>query len=208
MQKRFRAAGWLRLRIGADRIARLAVWVASALIAATSSVDAATLRLAWDPSIDPAVVGYKVSMGTQSGVYTVSIDAGRQTTEQFSNLTPGTTYYFVVQAYDRVGNLSPPSAEVAGIAPLSSSLSITCPVPTATSRTGAPVPVTFAAKATGGVAPVTTSCSPPSGSLFSVGATPVVCTARDGLAATVTCDTAIVVIGSSTEPPCRDCPIP
>jgi hypothetical protein len=183
------------------------------VFAACIEADAATLRVAWDASSDPAVAGYKVSMGTRSGVYTVIVDAGTQTTEQFNNLTAGATYYFVVQAYDRLGNLSPPSAEVAGVAPSSSALAIVCPVPTAGSATGAPVAVAFSASASGGVPPVTTTCAPASGSLFSVGSTPVLCTARDTAGAVATCGTAVVVIAPArkadpTSPPCRECPIP
>src|SRR4029079_4450923 len=89
------------------------------------------------------------------------IDAGLQTLEEFADLTVGATYYFVVQSYDRVGNLSAPSAEVAGIAPSSSALSIVCPAPSTTSSNGGPVPVTFNASGSGGSGPGSTTCSEP-----------------------------------------------
>jgi len=176
------------------RAARLAGCVFAVVMGTSTLSNAATLTVAWDPSPDPAVAGYVVSMGTQSGVYTSAIDAGTQTVEQFSNLTGGTTYYFVVQAYDSVGNVSAPSNEVAGVAPLSSPLAILCPVPTATSSNGSPVIVAFSPTASGGVAPVSASCSPASGSLFPVAATHVVCTARDAAGAVATCDTTVVVL--------------
>jgi hypothetical protein len=44
------------------------------------------------------------------------MDAGSQTTQQFSNLTEGAAYYFIVQAYDWSGNISAPSPEVTGVA--------------------------------------------------------------------------------------------
>src|SRR4029079_4677606 len=120
------------------------VWfVVAASLGIAGTVDAATLRIGWDPSSDPAVVGYMVSMGTRSGVYAQRIDAGLQTLEEFADLTVGATYYFVVQSYDRLGNPSAPSAEVAGIAPSSGALSIVCPAPLTTSSNGGPVPVTF-----------------------------------------------------------------
>jgi len=180
----------------------------TAMVLIPTAVGAATLTIAWDPSSDPAVVGYKVSAGTQSGVYTVTVDAGAQTIEQFSNLTPGATYYFVVQAYDSVGDLSAPSAEVAGLAPTSSPLAITCPVPTATSTNGSPVAVTFAVTVSGGVAPVSASCSPTSGSLFPVGSTPVSCSARDSIGATATCSTTVLVSSSATSSPPPPAPAP
>ena len=179
-----------------------------AVLGGLSTLHAATLRVAWDASVDARVVGYKVSMGTQPGVYSVVVDAGRQTIEQFDNLTPGTTYYFVVQAYDGSGNLSAPSNEVSGVAPLTSPLAIMCPVPTAATLRDAPVRVTFQPIVTGGVPPVTTICSPPSGSFFPVGATPVSCAARDAAGASATCATTVVVIASKAgdpEIPCRGC---
>lgn len=165
------------------------------------TADAATLRIAWDPSPDPEVVGYKVSIGTQSGVYTNQVDAGTQTAEQFSNLTGGATYYFVVQAYDRAGSLSLPSVEVAGAAPLNSPLAITCPAPSATSPNGAAVAVTFSTVISGGTAPTTGGCSPGSGSLFPVGVTPVQCTANDAANNTAMCTTTVLVTAPPPAPP-------
>jgi hypothetical protein len=166
-----------------------------------SRLDAATLTVAWDPDTDPAVVGYRVAMGTQSGVYSVGVDAGTQTFAQFTNLTGGATYYFVVQAYDSAGNLSAPSAEVAGVAPVTSVLTIMCPAPTATSSTGGPVVVTYSVTVSGGVAPVSVACSPPSGSLFPVGSTPFQCTAQDAVGATATCSTNVVVTSTASTSP-------
>jgi len=170
----------------------------AASLGIAGTVDAATLRIAWDPSSDPAVVGYMVSMGTRSGVYAQRIDAGLQTLEEFSDLTVGATYYFVVQSYDRLGNLSAPSAEVAGIAPSSSALSIMCPAPSTTSSNGGPVPVTFSASGSGGSGLVTTTCSYPSGTLFPVGSTSVVCTATDAAGSMATCATTVTVSASTT----------
>lgn len=173
---------------------RVAWCLVAAWMGTAGAAQAATLRVAWDPSPDPAVVGYIVSMGTESGVYTTQVDAGTQTIEQFSNLVAGTTYYFVVQAYDRAGNRSARSNEAVGVAPFNSPLSIACPVPVVTSPNGAAVAVAFSATASGGTAPVAASCSPASGSLFPVGSTAVQCTARDAVGAIVTCATNVVVI--------------
>ncbi|WP_318618939.1 HYR domain-containing protein [Priestia megaterium] len=52
---------------------------------------------------------------------------------------------------------------------------------------------------------VTTSCSPPSGSFFPIGTTPVTCTATDAVGNTATCSFTITV--TQAEPPidCCDC---
>src|SRR5262249_42192917 len=152
MHRRFTPAHRLQSRIASCPAARVASCVL-AILGGLSTLHAATLRVAWDASEDARVVGYTVSMGTQSGVHCVVVDAGRQTIQQFDNLTPGTRYYFVVQAYDGSGNLSVPSNEVSGVAPLSSPLAIMCPVPTATTLRDAPVLVTFQPIVTGGVPP-------------------------------------------------------
>jgi hypothetical protein len=187
--------------MGSMRAARVGWVVLIGMLAFSRMVDAASLTVAWDPSIDPDVVGYRVSMGTRSGVYSTSIDTGSQTFAQFANLTGGVTYYFVVQSYDAALDMSPASAEVAGIAPTSSPLAITCPAPTATSTSGSPIAVSFAVTTGGGVAPISTSCSPPSGSLFPVGSTAVSCSARDSVGATASCTTTVVVTSSATSNP-------
>jgi hypothetical protein len=74
---------------------------------------ATTLRFAWDPSSDPNVAGYTVAYGTTSGQYTKSLNAGNSSNATVASLTPGTTYYFVVTAYNSMGLQSLPSNEVA-----------------------------------------------------------------------------------------------
>lgn len=177
---------------------RIGCCVLAAWLGSVAGLEATTIRLAWNPSPDPAVVGYMVSMGTESGRYTTHVDAGTQTIEQFSNLTPGTTYYFAVRAYDRAGNFSAYSNEVSGVAPATSPLAISCPAPVATSPKGRAVNVTFSAVASGGQPPIVTTCSPPSGALFEVGSTPVICMARDVVNEIVTCATAVVVVLAAT----------
>ena len=178
---------------------RLAFWgLAAAFILMAGAAEASSLTVGWDPSADPVVVGYRVSFGSRSGVYTADIDTGTQTIQQVPNLTPGTAYYFVVRAYDAVGNMSGPSQEVMGVAPLSSALSVTCPAALAVSPTGTSVAVTFNAITSGGAAPVTTTCTPASGSRFAVGATPVQCTAKDAAGITARCTGSVVVSTTSS----------
>src|SRR5262249_53537427 len=50
-----------------------------------------------------------------SGSHPTTIDVGPATSYDVTGLAAGTTYYFVVQAYDYAGNVSTPSAEVSGV---------------------------------------------------------------------------------------------
>jgi hypothetical protein len=176
-----------------NRVASLVMPLLLMIVTAPSNVDAATLTVAWDPSTDAAVVGYKLAFGVSSAVYTDEIDVGAQTMYQVGNLTAGATYYFVVRAYDRYGNLSAPSREVMGVAPLGSVLSVVCPSVTVKSVDGSPVAVTFNATSSGGRSPVTTTCAPSSGSQFPVGTTQVHCTATDAAGITATCEGVVIV---------------
>jgi fibronectin type 3 domain-containing protein len=60
--------------------------------------------LQWD-AVTGDVTGYKIYYGTSSGSYPYSRDAGNVTQYPLSSLslTEGTTYYFVVRAYNNVG---------------------------------------------------------------------------------------------------------
>lgn len=75
------------------------------------------VTLAWDPSPDPTVAGYRLYYGVASGTYTNVIDAGNRTSATASNLVFGVTYYFAVTAYDASGVESLPSNEVSYEAP-------------------------------------------------------------------------------------------
>jgi hypothetical protein len=57
------------------------------------------------------LAGYKVHVGTSSGAYNKTYDAGNKTSFTISNLPKGVTYYFAVTAYDKVGNESRYSGE-------------------------------------------------------------------------------------------------
>jgi hypothetical protein len=87
-----------------------AMLIAFAMVVATAA-GARAATATWDPNTEPNVAGYRLSYGTQSGVYTVVIDVGKVTTYQFFP-PPGQRYYVVVQAYNTAGELSPMSSEV------------------------------------------------------------------------------------------------
>lgn len=76
----------------------------------TGSGTVATLT--WNPVTSTDLAGYKVYMGTASGIYGTPINAGNVTSYMVSNLTLGTTYYFVVTGYNSGGSESLPSNEV------------------------------------------------------------------------------------------------
>ena len=73
----------------------------------------ANLTLMWDYNDEPDVNGYLVFIGTQSRVYTQTIDVQHTDRYVFANAQPGQRYYFAVAAY--AGELmSPLSIEVSG----------------------------------------------------------------------------------------------
>jgi len=80
-----------------------------------ADADAATLTLAWDPSVN--AIGYVVMYGTRSGSYTNQMDVGAVTQIPIAGLKDGTTYYFSVKAYAANGVQSTPSTEISGTTP-------------------------------------------------------------------------------------------
>src|SRR5687768_7577422 len=84
---------------------------------------AQTVPLAWDPVADPSVAGYVVYVGTQSGTYSETHDAGNRTSFSYVLGRTGPTYYFAVAAYSSSGAIGPRSAELrwTGAGPLAPS---------------------------------------------------------------------------------------
>ena len=80
---------------------------------------AAEVTLSWDPPAVSAdgtplqdLAGYFVYIGSEPLKYSQRIDVGNVTTYHIDSLTPGSTYYFAVSAYDISGNESDYSFEV------------------------------------------------------------------------------------------------
>ena len=74
-----------------------------------------SITLTWSPNSDPDLAGYKVYRKTSAGApYTTPIGTirGNITTFHSTNLQKGTTYYYVVTAFDQLGNESAFSNEV------------------------------------------------------------------------------------------------
>lgn len=79
---------------------------------------AASVTLAWNPSPDASVVGYKMYYGTNSGVYNQTNVLGNVTTCNITNLTEGVTYFFAAKAHDISGVESDFSNEVGYLVPI------------------------------------------------------------------------------------------
>ena len=84
-------------------------------ILAFSSFDsAAQVKLAWNPSTEPDVAGYRVYYGTASRTYRTPIDVGNVSAYTLNGLTQGVMYYIAVTAYDTTDHESTYSNEVSG----------------------------------------------------------------------------------------------
>jgi hypothetical protein len=71
-----------------------------------------SVTLAWDPSPEPNLAGYRLKYGTSSGSYTQTLEIGNTTTATVPNLSEGGTYFFVVTAVNSSSLESIPSNEV------------------------------------------------------------------------------------------------
>ena len=110
---------------------RLVVLSCSLFFIAPHTVSAAdnTVDLQWSPNSEDDLAGYKVFHGTQSGVYGFPVFVGKSTTHHMDNLSPDTTHYFAITAYDETGNESDPSQEVSKTIPVSLPPAVTSPAP-------------------------------------------------------------------------------
>lgn len=91
------------------------LWAAFFLILCRAGpTEAASLRLAWDPSNAPTVVGYRIHYGAQPGHYTKTVQVeGRLTSSAvIGDMEEGKTYFFAVTAYSANGKESAHSAEI------------------------------------------------------------------------------------------------
>ncbi len=70
-----------------------------------------SVPLAWNPSPDVNVAGYKIYYGGASRTYTNFVDVGNVTSTVISGLTEGTTYFFAATTYGADGVESDFSAE-------------------------------------------------------------------------------------------------
>src|SRR5579863_3487405 len=96
------------LGVGFSRCLCVLFFVVAVFLGTTSAVSAATAT--WQANPETDIAGYILSYGTQPGVHPTSTDVGNVTTWQITGLTPGQTYYFILQAYNTSGLTSDPSA--------------------------------------------------------------------------------------------------
>lgn len=76
------------------------------------SSSSSTATLTWNPSTNTNLAGYKIYMGTASGIYGSPITVGNVTSYTVPNLGVGNTYYFAVTDYNSNGIESGFSNEV------------------------------------------------------------------------------------------------
>lgn len=108
----WRLSCWVR---GTAAVALMTGFGATATTVPTSYVPAgpgSSIILAWNPSPDPSVSGYRVYQGTNSRNYTLVYDAGNGTNKAVPGLQIGAVYYFAATAYDTNGLESDFSAEL------------------------------------------------------------------------------------------------
>ena len=79
-----------------------------------SATVASTASLTWNANTDTDLAGYKVYKGTSSGTYTAPVATIPKGTTSYTatGLQTGTTYFFIITAYDNAGNESLHSNEV------------------------------------------------------------------------------------------------
>jgi hypothetical protein len=70
-----------------------------------------TATVSWAANSEKDLAGYKLYVGTSSGVYNRTIDVGKVTSYSIA-LAKGSTYFFALTAYDNSGNESGRSAEI------------------------------------------------------------------------------------------------
>jgi len=83
-----------------------------AILALGTPLFATQLRLAWDPSPNPAIVGYRLHLGTTSGSYPHTLEAGANTSITVPDVVAGRTYFFTVTGYNSDQVESAPSNEI------------------------------------------------------------------------------------------------
>jgi hypothetical protein len=78
-------------------------WVLVGLLCQTERAEATKVTLAWNPSPDAHVAGYRIWYGVSSRTYTNAVPVGLTTNATVTGLTPGVTYYIAATAYSDIG---------------------------------------------------------------------------------------------------------
>ena len=79
-----------------------------------ASIATASAQFEWDPNTETDLAGYKIYKGTSSGQYGAPIATlpASSTSYEADGLQKGSTYFFVVTAFDNSGNEGPLSDEL------------------------------------------------------------------------------------------------
>jgi hypothetical protein len=95
-------------------VSLLPLLIPYALALAAAAQD--SVSVAWGGNPEPDIAGYVIYLGTSSGVvsgvYPTIEDVGNSTSRVFSGLSPESTYYCAVQAYNAAGQMSVLSDEI------------------------------------------------------------------------------------------------
>lgn len=106
------SAGYAGTSLGGKWLLGL-MWIAVlGLLFPAPEAYAAAVRISWNRNAEFDIAGYEVRYGTVSGRYTEAVDAGNRNNLRITGIREGTSYYFVVVAYNRAGLRSRPSAEI------------------------------------------------------------------------------------------------
>ena len=73
-----------------------------------------SITLQWNPNPEADLDGYFLHYGTQSRMYSQTLNVGDTTEYTVDNLIAGTMYFFAISAYDTAGNSSLLSEEIFG----------------------------------------------------------------------------------------------
>lgn len=97
-------------------------------LTALSAFADVSVPLAWNPSPDVNIAGYKIYYGGASRTYTNSVDVGNVTSTVITGLAEGTTYFFAATTYGADGVESDFSDEAVDVTTNSSSTVMPPPV--------------------------------------------------------------------------------
>lgn len=82
------------------------------LSCASSAQPTGSIGLTWSPNTESDLAGYRVYQGNQPGQFNELLDVGLTTVAVIDSLSPGTTYYWFITAYNTAGMESLPSQTV------------------------------------------------------------------------------------------------
>jgi hypothetical protein len=132
----FKNTDLCRICYGAGLIVLFLFFLPIVPLSIDTGVQAAQVTLAWDPSTDTSVTGYKAYMGVARGSYSSSVDVGTTTGCTLTGLDNTTTYYFAVTAYNAARLESAYSNEVAYAATTACTYAISPTVQSLTAAAG------------------------------------------------------------------------